>query len=968
MLRESKMLTTHLLLDRSFHSFEIMVDEKKSRIPAILLFLTAIAGPTAAGVGIHKGLFERPWKAYAWSTVYGLAVLGFGFVSRIWDKLQSRWVDAIADWIDQQIRFLFSNYEDRYLRHVTFANRHFDVKGLATQGAYALEMDHVFVELGVVPGSPNQSSADPIERPIKSGMTPSRNIWEYLRENKESRWNLAILGSPGSGKTTLLKHVALRLAATRRNRPIKAIPVLLFLRDHSDGIRSNPDLSLSQIIREALGRMECPPPLGWLEKKLRLGKCVIMLDGLDEVGDPDTRKVVVQWVDRQILANSLNRFLVTSRPFGYRDNPLSAVTVLQVRPFSGHQVKTFIHNWYLANEIMSAQKDDEGVRLTARNGAEDLLRRLRNMPALSELAVNPLLLTMITTVHRYRSSLPGRRVELYAEICDVFLGKRQQAKGLILDLTPAQKKHVLTHLAFRMMQAKERAISLQEAIVAISEPLQKVGPQNTGEDFLRLIENSSGLLLEREAGTYSFAHLTIQEYLAAVYIATNRVEKVLIEQIGTSWWHETIRLYAAQADATSIISACLIGARPSVPLLTLAIECLDEAREVEPNIREEIRAILARGVDDPDPARRHAIGEALLTLRVRKMVRIDEESYVDDTFISNAEYQLFLDESYLSHRFLRPDHWEGDRFRPGSGTQPVVGIRGSDAVEFCEWLTKRDPDGWIYQLIAETDIDTEPAVRTRVPSPVFSWCLSSGGPLCPLVPESQKPILLEFIRKKTDQVIKTPISSSEDIDDELDRSVTEAVYLSQNITRTLTRPEADQLSRSLDLSVARARVVVGGDIRDFSTAFETATGKAIDILNGALRSLDVNQGITRATGMWKGIDRAPFGNRAKDHAHTRCLDYACVLFEIALSRRVETTGHTRALLNSLSEAFFVLAALFVYAGLLERTRTDKRRELYVNNCLTLFVDSLSMLERVEGRLIAWEGIRITKSRIDRAKQ
>ena len=74
--------------------------------------------------------------------------------------------------------------------------------------------------------------------------------------------------------------------------------------------------------------------------------------------------------------------------------------------------------------------------------------------------MNPLLLTLIATVHRYRSQLPGRRVELYAEICDVFLGKRQQAKDLELDLTPAQKVRVLRVLAYEMMCREVREIKV----------------------------------------------------------------------------------------------------------------------------------------------------------------------------------------------------------------------------------------------------------------------------------------------------------------------------------------------------------------------------------------------------------------------------------------------------------------------------------------------------------------------------
>lgn len=62
-------------------------------------------------------------------------------------------------------------------------------------------------------------------------------------------------------------------------------------------------------------------------------------------------------------------------------------------------------------------KEDEGVRQEAKKQANDLLQRLHMRPTLGELTRNPLLLTMIATVHSTRNALPGRRVELYAEIC-----------------------------------------------------------------------------------------------------------------------------------------------------------------------------------------------------------------------------------------------------------------------------------------------------------------------------------------------------------------------------------------------------------------------------------------------------------------------------------------------------------------------------------------------------------------------
>jgi predicted NACHT family NTPase len=200
---------------------------------------------------------------------------------------------------------------------------------------------------------------------------------------------------------------------------------------------------------------------------------------------------------------------------------------------------------------------------------------------------------MIATVHRYRSSLPGRRVELYAEICEVFLGKRQQSRGLALDLTPSQKQTVLQPLAYRLMEQGRREIPLIEAQTIIAAPLTLVSPQITGKEFLQMIENSSGLLIERENGVYSFAHQTFQEYLAAVYVKDQGLEKALVAQVDKSWWHETIRLYAAQADATPVVAACLASERPSVPALTLAIECLEEAQRVDHTLNDWLDAYVA---------------------------------------------------------------------------------------------------------------------------------------------------------------------------------------------------------------------------------------------------------------------------------------------------------------------------------------------------------------------------------------
>jgi predicted NACHT family NTPase len=254
----------------------------------------------------------------------------------------------------------------------------------------------------------------------------------------------------------LLRYAALTLALGRLPAPgvkaFKLLPVLLFLRQHAEQIANDSSVSISRLLSQQTTRdSEIALPEEWLVARLRLGKCLVMLDGLDEVGDSARRSLVARWVAQQISRFSTCPFLLTSRPHGYQSNPIGGVTVLEVRTFNADQITRFVDNWYLYNEAEDQGRLDLEVRRIAKSRAEELLARLAASPALNELAVNPLLLTMIATVHLYRNSLPDLRVELYSEIASVYLGKLQEAKGLVMDLTPVQKQQVLESLAWTMM-------------------------------------------------------------------------------------------------------------------------------------------------------------------------------------------------------------------------------------------------------------------------------------------------------------------------------------------------------------------------------------------------------------------------------------------------------------------------------------------------------------------------------------
>jgi hypothetical protein len=171
-------------------------------------------------------------------------------------------------------------YRKRYLQHLVYRHRDFDVKGLSTQGTFTLELERVFVDLRVAPLPAHAASADPIHALPKELRTGGHAIWAYLGRKRATGRHLAVIGPPGSGKTTLLKHVTLMLAAERRQRrqagAPNRLPILLFLRDHAEQIGeedADPGYDLLHALRDSLTRWGGPgAPAGWFERRLRAGR------------------------------------------------------------------------------------------------------------------------------------------------------------------------------------------------------------------------------------------------------------------------------------------------------------------------------------------------------------------------------------------------------------------------------------------------------------------------------------------------------------------------------------------------------------------------------------------------------------------------------------------------------------------------------------------------------------------------
>ena len=172
-------------------------------------------------------------------------------------------------------------------------------------------------------------------------------------------------------------------------------------------------------------------PDDFFDTDLHAGRVVLLFDGMDEVGDFELRRRVARLVEAFASSISSCRMVITSRIVGYTGAARLGedFTTTTIRDFTLADVEQFLTHWHRLVAI-----GQMGPRRAAEQAAviqtQHLMEAIKTNPRVRELAINPLMLTVIALVHRDRVKLPERRAELYAEAIDVLLGKWDEARGV----------------------------------------------------------------------------------------------------------------------------------------------------------------------------------------------------------------------------------------------------------------------------------------------------------------------------------------------------------------------------------------------------------------------------------------------------------------------------------------------------------------------------------------------------------
>ena len=332
-----------------------------------------------------------------------------------------------------------------------------------------------------------------------------------------------ILVHVGIGKTTLAKEICIKWA--RENFLYKDFNIVILIALRTVQQRSLEDVMIEQIGKEAYHDLT----------ETKGAKCLIILEGLDEMGtkqqhslsDPLFAKII------NYIAFVKAVILITSRPHACQE--LIANRWIEIVGFGEQQIKTFVEKSFSNNKQL----------------VTTFMEQIIKCPHIYSLCYVPVSLVMIIDIFNYKKHcLPSTLTELY-QLFTVMTLVREMKRTTFVSSTAAEnddveKIHVvlsccsndeiirkillLSKLAFySFFENTPGDIEKHNGWRKMSNPKMIFNDGDLTKYNIKVPENFDGegllkaVTLHYPSGdckTYNFIHLTVQEFLCALYMIT----------------------------------------------------------------------------------------------------------------------------------------------------------------------------------------------------------------------------------------------------------------------------------------------------------------------------------------------------------------------------------------------------------------------------------------------------------------
>lgn len=310
---------------------------------------------------------------------------------------------------------------------------------------------------------------------------------------------ITIIGDAGSGKSTLIKHLFLNTIKTGY-----AIPVLVELRYLNNDENSLQEYIRTKVLEDCIAEN---PKI--LENLFEAGKFVFFLDGYDEL-NTEVKADIVKNLSEFRNKYSKNKFILTTRPYS---------GIEQLQRFHNYHVKELSMEDGEISGFVDAQLRDE---VELRNKINESIV-VNSSGHINSFLTNPLLLSLYILTFKSNADIPAKKHIFYRRVIQALFSEhdsqtkvgyiRQKQCGLVQEEFETVLQ-LFCYLSYFESRFNWDSDFIFEKFKIIKE---KSDIKFENQKILEDLSSAIALWIE-DNGQYSFAHRSLQEYFASLFV------------------------------------------------------------------------------------------------------------------------------------------------------------------------------------------------------------------------------------------------------------------------------------------------------------------------------------------------------------------------------------------------------------------------------------------------------------------